>query len=101
MDELVEEHVQARRKVGKLVEAKDLYLKSSNRSLTTIIDCLRDLTTFYPKHIIKEDKHFFFPCLDYFSQDEQEGMLQEFREFDRQMIHEKYTKLVEDLLGQR
>lgn len=101
MDELVEEHVQARRKVGELIEAKDLYLKGSNRNVTTVIDCLSDLTVFYPKHIMKEDKHFFFPCLDYFSQEEQERMLQEFWEFDRQMIHEKYTKLVEGFLGHK
>jgi hemerythrin-like domain-containing protein len=101
MEELIEEHVIARKMVGNLVEAKNLYLNGSNRSLTAMIDCLKDLTVFYPKHIMKEDKHFFFPCLDYFSRDEQEKMLQEFWEFDRQMIHEKYTKLVEEFLGQK
>lgn len=101
MEELIEEHVQARKKVGELVEARNLYLKGSKRNLTAIVNCLKDLTAFYPKHILKEDKHFFFPCLDYFSQDEQDRMLQEFWEFDRQMIHEKYTALVENFLGQK
>jgi hemerythrin-like domain-containing protein len=101
MDELIEEHVQARKKVGELVEARNLYLKGSDRSLPAIINCLKDLTALYPEHIRKEDKHFFFPCLDYFSAEEQERMLQEFREFDRQMIHEKYTNLVENFLGQK
>jgi len=101
MQELIDEHVQARKKVGELVEARNLYLKGSDQSLTTIMDCLKDLTALYPGHIEKEDKHFFFPCLNYFSKDEQDRMLEEFREFDRQMIHEKYEKLVENFLGQK
>jgi hypothetical protein len=33
--------------------------------------------------------------------EEQDWMLQEFREFDRQMVHEKYAKLVEEFLGRK
>ena len=53
------------------------------------------LVKFYPKHIEKEDKHFFLPCMDYFNDAEKGVMLNEMREFDRNMIHEKYTKVVE------
>lgn len=100
MEELIEEHVQARKKVGRLIEAKKQYLTGSAGS-KPIADCLKELTAFYPPHIIKEDKHFFFPCLNYFSEAEQQQMLQEFWEFDRKMIHEKYAKLVEEFLGQK
>ncbi len=54
---------------------------------------------FYPVHIEKEDKHFFLPCLGYFSKEEQDIMLGEFWEFDRKMIHEKYRKVVETREG--
>lgn len=87
--------------VGELVEAKRSYLAGSNNGLIAIADCLGSLVEFYPRHIIKEDKHFFFPILEYFSQEEQDKMLQEFCLSDRQMIHEKYTKLVEGCLGQK
>ena len=100
LEELIEEHVHARNKVGRLIEAKKNYLAGTGDS-GPITDCIKDLTAFYPPHIMKEDKQFFFPCLDYFSQVEQERMLQEFWEFDRQMIHEKYVKLVEEFLGQK
>ena len=100
MEELIEEHVQARKKVVSLLEAKKKYLAGSSDS-GPVADCIRELTAFYPPHITKEDKHFFFPCLNYFSETEQERMLQEFWEFDRQMIHEKYAKLVEEFLGQK
>jgi len=101
MNELVNEHIQARAMVGGLVAAKGRYIAGSNTGIAEISDCLKGLVEFYPRHILKEDKHFFFPCLDYFTKAEQDKMLQEFWEFDRQMIHEKYTKLVEELLGQK
>lgn len=53
------------------------------------------LAKFYPKHIKKEDKHFFIPCMDYFKDAEKDAMLNEMFEFDRSMIHEKYTDVVE------
>jgi hemerythrin-like domain-containing protein len=100
MEELIEEHVQARKKVGRLIEAKNNFLAGSGDS-APVADCIRDLISFYPPHIEKEDKHFFFPCLDYFSPDEQDRMMAEFQEFDRLMIHEKYTKAVEEFLGRK
>jgi hemerythrin-like domain-containing protein len=101
MDELVKEHIQARLKVGRLVDAKKKYLGGSNAALSSIRECLSELVNFYPKHIEKEDKEFFFPCMDYFTQAEQKNMLDEFWEFDRNMIHEKYRSVVEEFLGQK
>jgi len=96
--ELVEEHRYARKTVGRLVDAKERYLKGEP-TLTEVVGALEDLTVFYPRHIEKEDKHFFYPILEYFSPAEQDAMMQEFWEFDRRMIHEKYGKLVEKLAG--
>ena len=60
---------------------------------------LRELVEFYPAHIEKEDRRFFIPCMSYFDDGERAEMLREMREFDRQMIHEKYRKVVEGLKG--
>jgi hemerythrin-like domain-containing protein len=100
MDELVAEHVTARKMVGNLMEAKERYLAGVKDGAEGVVACLTALIGFYPGHIEKEDKHFFFPCLDYLGTEEQERMLQEFYEFDRNMIHEKYTGVVERFLGQ-
>jgi hemerythrin-like domain-containing protein len=97
MDELVNEHTQARRMTQGLVEAKERFLHGDTKALEDIERHLVDLTTFYPRHIEKEDKHFFFPCMEYFSPQAQETMLKEFWEFDRRMIHEKYQKVVNAL----
>jgi hemerythrin-like domain-containing protein len=97
MDELVDEHKYARQVVGELVQAKKHYLEGSREALRTIKEKLSLLAQFYPEHIEKEDKIFFPETEKYLSDKEQEGMLQEFWEFDRQMIHEKYRSVVEHL----
>jgi len=101
MDELVREHIHGRELVRKLVEAKDLYVNGYAEALPHIARELKELVDFYPKHIEKEDKGFFFPCLAYFTEAEQTRMLREFRDFDRNMIHEKYRTVVEHFLGKK
>ncbi len=97
MDELVAEHIFARKTVGSLVSAANGYEQGKADSLKNIMACVKELVSLYPRHIEKEDKHFFYPSLEYFSHEEQDAMLSEFREFDRNMIHEKYQKLVVEL----
>ncbi len=95
MNELIAEHVKARELTGKLVRARDDYMTGNSGLLKDIISLLKQLTDFYPIHIEKEDKHFFYACLEYFSSMEQNTMLEEFSEFDRKLIHEKYIGTVE------
>jgi hemerythrin-like domain-containing protein len=99
MQELLDEHVWGRKTTASLVAAKVKYLQGEEGKLPEIISLARELSNFYPKHIEKEDKHFFYPCQEYFSKDEQGKMLAEFWEFDRKMIHEKYNKVVEEYSG--
>lgn len=97
MNELTEEHVWGRQKVSQLFKANEKYSNGDKESLMEITNCLKELAKFYPAHIEKEDKHFFYPCLEYLSAQEQEDMLQTFWEFDKNLIHEKYQTLVEEL----
>lgn len=101
MEELIREHVHGRELVRKLVEAKDLHVNGYTEALPHIARELKALVDFYPRHIEKEDKRFFFPCLEYLTQAEQDRMLGEFRAFDRNMIHEKYRGVVENFLGKK
>jgi hemerythrin-like domain-containing protein len=98
MDELISEHRYSRQVVGKLLVAKERYIKGEDTS-QEIIAYLKELAQFYPAHIEKEDKHFFYPCMDYFTKAEQDQMLSEFYEFDRNMIHEKYRKVVDQIMS--
>ncbi|MBP1710097.1 MAG: hemerythrin cation binding domain protein [Deltaproteobacteria bacterium] len=99
MQELLDEHVWGRKTTAQVVAAKTAYLSGEEEKLGDIISLARELGSFYPKHIEKEDKHFFYPCQEYFSLPEQEKMLAQFWEFDRKMIHEKYNKVVDDYSG--
>jgi hemerythrin-like domain-containing protein len=93
MEELMEEHRWGRKTTGRLVEANTKYVQGSKEALFTIMDCIDSLVEFYPRHIEKEDKHFFIPCMGYFSEAEKEAMLKEEWEFDKSLIHEKYRNM--------
>ena len=95
MNELVKEHALGRNNVKKLAEAKESHVRGDKEALKDIIKNMEILVKFYPVHIEKEDKHFFIPCMDYFTGEEKNSMLEEMREFDRNMIHDKYRKIVE------
>jgi hemerythrin-like domain-containing protein len=99
MEELLNDHVYGRAKVGQLVDARNRFVGGDVAALTEMVAALGDLVDFYPAHIFKEDKRFFFPCQEYFSSEEQDAMLREFEEFDRMLIHEKYTRMVERFEG--
>lgn len=95
MDDLVNDHLFARKTVKALIEAKEKSVQGDKKAANEIQAILKTLINLYPGHIEKEDRHFFIPVMDYFSQKEQDKMLDEFFEFDRNMVHEKYKKLVE------
>ncbi len=95
MAELVEEHAYGRRTTGELVRAKERYIDGDRQAASAIVATLENLVRFYPAHIEKEDKHFFVPVMEYFTKQEQERMLEEFWEFDRLLIHERYATMVE------
>jgi hemerythrin-like domain-containing protein len=97
MNELVVEHVFARRTTRALVESNTRYRNGDESALGDVATGLRTLVEFYPGHIEKEDKTFFPASRAYFTDEEDRAMLAEFWEFDRKMIHEKYKSVVEEL----
>jgi len=98
MDELVNEHVLGRKTTKELVEANAHYRVGEKTALAVIVSKLKRLVDFYPKHIEKEDKVFFPAYMQYLSDEEDQLMLKEFYEFDREMIHEKYKIVLKNLV---
>jgi hemerythrin-like domain-containing protein len=94
MEELVDEHRWGRRTTGRLIEANQAYRKGDPEAASTILECVKALVEFYPKHIEKEDRHFFLPIMDYFSKEEKAAMLNEEYEFDRLLIYDLYRDRV-------
>jgi hemerythrin-like domain-containing protein len=97
MDELIDEHVFGRRITKELVEANTLYRNGDDRALAVVISKLQAFVDFYPRHIAKEDKVFFPAARAYVTDEEDLAMLEEFWEFDRKMIHEKYRLVVKNM----
>jgi hemerythrin-like domain-containing protein len=97
MTGLVEDHVQGRSMTRSLIDANTRYRTGEVAALSEIESCVRALVEFYPVHIAKEDRHFFKPCLEYFTDAEKATILADFDKFDRALIHEKYRGIVESL----
>lgn len=97
MQELIDEHVFGRQTTKALVTANTHYRNGDKTAITDIAGRLQTLVEFYPGHIEKEDKIFFPAAKAYFTDEEDQTMLDEFWEFDRKMIHDKYKSVVEEL----
>lgn len=80
MEDLIEEHVRMRGFVASLAHAGP---RGEGWA------ALQVLPQLYRAHIAKEDKQFFLPAMTYLTPEEQAQVLDQFREFDRRMIHEK------------
>ena len=94
---LVEDHARGRTMTRSLIKANNEYRSGDAAALSEIEACVRDLVEFYPVHIAKEERHFFGPCLTYFTDAEKDTMLADFEEFDRALIHDMYRRVVESL----
>ncbi|MFH1596366.1 MAG: hemerythrin domain-containing protein [Pseudomonadota bacterium] len=97
MEELIQEHVWARQTTAGLVQAKEGYLMEKPGALNELLQHLEQLVELYPRHIDKEDQHFFIPCMAYCSDAEKAEMLRRMMEFDQKQIHEKYRGVVEGI----
>jgi len=101
MDDLIREHAWGREATAGLVRAKEAYLLEKPGALNDLMEYMGKLVEFYPRHIDKEDQHFFIPCMAYFNEAEQADLLARMYEFDRQLIHEKYRGVVESIERRR
>ena len=97
MQQLIAEHRYGRKMLKELVEANNRYEQGDKKVKVEVISCMEALVEFYPRHIEKEDRHFFLPCMDYFSRQEKDDMLKEFWDFDKALIHEKYSGIVDQM----
>jgi hemerythrin-like domain-containing protein len=99
LNRLIDEHVQARKMIAQLAQSKEECVKGNESACRDIMNSLKAITVLYRKHIELEDKHFFIPCLKYFTKDEMDAMLSDMWEYDRSMIHVKYKEVVGQAKG--
>ncbi|MFW6253577.1 MAG: hemerythrin domain-containing protein [Chitinivibrionales bacterium] len=84
------EHEYASLIIKQLQKARDAYLHSAKNAFDTIRECLQKLVDFYPRHMAREEELFSLYSLQYLDDEEQEDMLEEFWDYDKKLIKEKY-----------
>jgi len=97
MGELKKDHARARELVKQIYGGLVAFGNEAGKGLASVTTALEELVQLYPQHIEKEDKRFFYPAMEYFSGHEKENMLKEFADLDRQLIHEKYKDVLEEM----
>ena len=88
MNQLIREHVKARQL------NKELRESTENKTATKK---MKELIKLYPEHIMTEDKKFFLQVMKYFTQAEEEKMINEGLDYDRAFIDNEYTELLDSL----
>jgi hemerythrin-like domain-containing protein len=91
MNELIQEHKLGRKLILDLKENKHA------QDVNIIKEIFQKMTILYISHLEKENSRFFYPAFKYFSEDEKSQILQDFYDLDKNIIHEKYSKIVEEL----
>jgi hemerythrin-like domain-containing protein len=94
MLELTHEHALSRRTVNGLESLREEYVAGLKETQKHILELLNTLVKLLPNHMQKEDTQFFFSSMKYFTQKEQEGMLDEFIEFNKNFTSKRYEKIV-------
>jgi hemerythrin-like domain-containing protein len=90
LEELTEEHKQGRRAVAALEEANQAFQRGEPGAISAIAERLGGLVDFYPRHIEKEDKHFFIPVMDYFTREEKDDLIARGYELDSRLLHQEF-----------
>jgi hemerythrin-like domain-containing protein len=90
----MDDHMTARSYIRALDGARDRYMHNSPGAILEIIVTIEQIQLLYAAHIESEDKHFFYPAMDYFSDEEQAQMIRDFFEYDQTFNKEKYESMV-------
>jgi len=98
MKELIADHVRFRNMTDNLVSLKNVFIKGRKENLSEIVETMDMLVRHYPEHVRKEEERFFPASLGYLSEEKQKLILAQFWDYDKNMIHIKYTQVVTKLL---
>lgn len=95
MARLVDDHRRSRALTSSLNDLLVPFRRGERGAVEEVVEILQALSTVYPDHIEREDKHFFPVAMKYLSTEERDNMLKEFQEFDGKLVHEHYKAEVE------
>lgn len=96
LETLLKEHQVSRDLILELdvIIGKD---KINDQDKETLSKTMKKLISLYAGHIFKEDKQFFLPSMQYFSDKEKDQIIDEFYEFDKKQIDNGYRKMLTEI----
>ena len=97
MEELEREHLEMRRLVEQLDEAKNGHWSREDEALTEIPEAIDDLVDPYPGHKETEEGTFFPVAMDDLKAVDQQDVVKVMRSHDRAIIHETYGSVADHL----
>ncbi|HVQ00456.1 MAG TPA: hemerythrin domain-containing protein [Candidatus Thermoplasmatota archaeon] len=97
MSLLIDEHNIARSYIRMLDGGRERSLLNTSTAAREIIETIEKIRLLYTKHIETEEKRFFYPAMDYFSEEEQEQMIQDFYAYEQTIDREKYESMVKHI----
>lgn len=97
MARLVDDHRRSRALTSSLNDLLAPFRRGERGAVEEVVEILQALSTVYPDHIEREDKHFFPAAMKYLSDEERDNMLKEFQEFDGRLVQEHYRSEVEKM----
>ena len=94
MAQLTEDHERGRELVGALDDATSRWEDGDEDARGEVLEALEGIADLYPYHIATEDDDFFIPIMNYFSDAEKEGMMEDMWDFDHQLFTEMYESCI-------
>ncbi|MCF7873363.1 MAG: hemerythrin domain-containing protein [Candidatus Omnitrophica bacterium] len=95
MEELFADHKKGRKLTKELDQLADKAKEAGTKD--RVVNILDELVSLYRQHIQKEDQQFFLPVMDYFDNVEKDAMIDKFFDFDKDLIHKRYSNIVSEL----
>ena len=95
MARLVDDHRRSRALTSQLNDLLLPFRRGARGAVEEVVEILQALSTVYPDHIEREDKHFFPAAMKYLTNEERDAMLKEFEKFDALLVHDHYKAEVE------
>ncbi len=93
---LKDEHVAARSMITKLAECEVKYKAGEISEADHIVEFVEKIDEMYLAHIRLEDKEFFIPVMQYFTEEEQDELTRQGEDFDAKQDKKKYELLVDE-----
>ena len=100
MQKLLREHVVGRNVIEELIKSTEAYANGSQNEIDNIIARLRDFVDLYTQHIKEEDDAYFIDVMQYFTQAEQDELIQNFWRYTIKLMDKKYEAII-DLLEEQ